>query len=153
MRFTSGYLIGGVVLAAASIALAGQVATSFRTPPPRSVGSEAATFASTANGVKAAVGVNISGFAFPAAIRVATGGSVTWTNADSANHTVTFDDASIPSSEIAGGELTATTFASKGTFTYRCNIHASMAGLVEVVDATAAPVEPDPYDPYDPYGP
>ena len=149
MRPAPGYLIGGVVLVAATTALVGQVATSFRTPPPRLV----ALAAAAANGVQTAVDANISGFAFPATIRVATSGSVTWSNADSANHTVTFDDASIPSSEVSPGELTKTIFPSKGMFTYHCNIHPSMTGLVEVVDVNATPAEPDPYDNSDPYKP
>jgi plastocyanin len=149
MRPAPGFLIGGAVLVAATTALVGQVATSFQTPPPRPVASVDAS----ADAAKIAVTAAISGFAFPATIRVATGGSVTWTNADSASHTVTFNDASIPSSEVLGGALTKTMFAKKGTFTYHCDIHASMTGSVEVVDATSTPAEPDPYDPYDPYGP
>ncbi len=148
MRPAPGFLIGGAVLVAASTALVAQVATSFQTPPPRPVASAA----SAADAAKIAVAANISGFAFPLAIRVATGGNVTWRNADPASHTVTFDDTAIASSDISGGASTKVAFARKGTFTYHCTIHTSMTGSVEVVDASTAPTDPDPYDPYDPYG-
>ena len=146
MRASPGYLIGGGVLVAASAALVAQAATSFNSPPPRP------TIAIGATAPQSAVG-EVSGFKFPSTIKVAEGGTVTWTNADSAPHSVTFDDAALGNLALPRGGSETLTFARKGTYTYRCEIHASMTGTVEVVGA--APVASnDPYaDPYakDPY--
>ena len=149
-RLRPGYMIGATVMATASVTLAIQLATSFKTPPPRPTVLVAASAPTTVN-------ADISGFAFPAVVKVAEGGAVTWTNRDSARHTVTFDDVSIGKREVAGGASQQLTFAKKGTYTYHCEIHGSMTGTVEVVGATSvAPNDPygDPYatDPYDPYG-
>ena len=74
----------------------------------------------------------IKGFAFPAGISVAAGEAVTWTNADSAPHTVTFQDGSCDSGSIpAGGSLTVT-YTTAGTYPIVCKIHPTMTGSIEV---------------------
>ena len=128
MRASPGHLIGGGVLVVASAALVAQAATSFKAPPPRP------TIAIGATVPQSAVG-EVSGFAFPSTIKVAEGGTVTWTNADSAPHSVTFDDAALGNVALPRGGTETLTFARKGTFRYRCEIHASMTGTVEVLGA------------------
>ncbi len=77
--------------------------------------------------------VSIAGFSFkPATITVAVGATVTWTNQDSAGHTVTADDSSFTSERLATGATFSHTFATAGTFTYHCAIHSSMKATVTV---------------------
>lgn len=77
--------------------------------------------------------VSIASFSFqPAAITVSVGTTVTWTNNDSASHTVTADDGSFKSGTLATGATFSQTFATAGTFAYHCSIHSSMKGTVTV---------------------
>ena len=82
----------------------------------------------------AAGAVQIKNFAFaPATITAAVGSSVTWTNGDTIDHTVTFDDTTVKSSDhISGGSTYQVTFTKAGTFTYHCSIHPTMLGTVTV---------------------
>jgi plastocyanin len=77
--------------------------------------------------------VAIAGFAFaPASVTVAVGTTVTWTNRDSATHTVTADDRSFKSDKLANGATFSQTFTTAGTFTYHCSIHPSMTATITV---------------------
>jgi plastocyanin len=77
--------------------------------------------------------VTIQNFAFgPATLSVAVGSTVTWTNADSAAHTVTADDGSFDSKSIAAGSTFSQTFDTAGTFAYHCSIHPNMTASVDV---------------------
>lgn len=77
--------------------------------------------------------VKIAGFAFAPDSRSAkVGESVTWTNGDSATHTVTADDGAFDSGNLSGGKRFSFTFDTAGTFPYHCNIHRSMKGTVTV---------------------
>lgn len=76
--------------------------------------------------------VGIADFAFnPASASVAVGGVVTWTNADSATHTVTFDNGP-DCGRVASGASVSRTFDAAGSFAYHCAIHASMKGTIVV---------------------
>jgi plastocyanin len=80
-----------------------------------------------------ATAVSIKDFAFsPASDSVPTGSKVTWTNNDTTAHTVTFDDGSADSGNLAPGSTFDHTFAAAGTFAYHCTIHSSMHGTVTV---------------------
>ena len=77
--------------------------------------------------------INISGFKFdPATVTVKAGTTVTWTNQDSANHTVTADDGSWASENLANGATFSFTFAKAGTYAYHCAVHPSMKANVVV---------------------
>ena len=77
--------------------------------------------------------VAIKDFAFnPAGTSVAAGSKVTWTNSDTTAHTVTFDDGSADSGNLAPGSTFDHTFATAGTFAYHCTIHSQMHGTVTV---------------------
>lgn len=83
--------------------------------------------------------VTIKGFAFtPATITVAAGGSVTWTNEDSAGHTATAEDGSFGTGLIMPTASASVTFTTPGTFRYYCSPHRSMLGTVVVVPAAPA---------------
>jgi len=76
--------------------------------------------------------VGIANFAFnPATSTVSAGGTVSWTNADSAAHTVTFDGGPDCGHLNTTQSVTAT-FPSAGTYSYHCTIHPSMKGTVTV---------------------
>ena len=81
--------------------------------------------------------VTIKGFAFsPAALTIAKGTVVTFTNQDSTTHTVSsganrtkdgkFD------TQVSGGTETTITFDAAGTFAYFCQFHQGMVATVVV---------------------
>ena len=77
--------------------------------------------------------IQISGFAFnPNSLTIKVGDTVTWTNLDSAAHTVVADDGSFKSDRLITGATFQYTFNTAGTFTYKCGIHASMTGTLIV---------------------
>jgi plastocyanin len=80
--------------------------------------------------------VEIVDFAYsPETVTVAAGGKVTWRNEDADEHTVTLDDGSFESGDLAEGKLKSDSFKSPGSFAYHCEIHPEMTGTVEVVEA------------------
>jgi plastocyanin len=83
--------------------------------------------------------VSIVDFAFqPGSVEVAAGGTVTWTNTGQAPHTVTADDGSFDSGQLAPGASFSQTFNTAGTFTYHCSIHPQMTGTVTVTGGGGA---------------
>lgn len=77
--------------------------------------------------------VTIEGFAFAGASIVAPGATIEVTNLDSAPHTLTADDGSFDTGNLAqsqAGAITAPT--APGTYSYFCAIHPSMTGSVTV---------------------
>ena len=82
--------------------------------------------------------VSIVGFLFkPEVLGVTAGTTVTWTNSDDIDHTVTSGTADAPGTEFdsgnkAKGQTFSHTFASPGTFAYFCKNHTGMRGEVTV---------------------
>jgi plastocyanin len=77
--------------------------------------------------------VSIKNMAFsPSTLSVASGTTVTWTNNDGIAHTVTADDGSFNSGNVAPGNSFTHTFSSPGTVSYHCSIHPMMTGAVVV---------------------
>lgn len=75
--------------------------------------------------------VTIKDFAFsPETLTVKQGTKVTWTNEDTATHTIKSDTFNSP--DISQGNTFEFTFATKGSFDYSCGIHPSMKGKVIV---------------------
>ena len=69
----------------------------------------------------------------PSIIQVKVGTTVTWTNADTDTHTVTFMPMmSGGSNNVGNGATFSQTFSSAGTYYYRCLYHQSMIGEVIV---------------------
>jgi plastocyanin len=78
--------------------------------------------------------ITISGFAFsPATLEVKAGQQVTVTNEDSAAHTLTADDGSFDSKDLAKGQSYTFTAGKPGTYSYLCDIHQYMKGTIKVV--------------------
>jgi len=80
--------------------------------------------------------VAIANFAFqPVNLHVKVGTTVTWTNQDTAPHTVTFRDSSLKSSGILRqGDTYSYTFTTPGTFAYYCGVHQYMTAQVTVTE-------------------
>ena len=77
--------------------------------------------------------VSIQNFSFSvASLSIASGATVTWTNNDATAHTVTADDGTFNSGNIAPGQTFSRTFTSTGTFAYHCSIHPMMKAAVVV---------------------
>jgi plastocyanin len=84
----------------------------------------------------ASASVAIQNFAFsPGSIQVDAGTTVTWTNNDQVMHTVTADDGSFDSGDIAPGGTFSMTFNTPGTFSYHCKIHPFMTASIVVMAA------------------
>lgn len=80
------------------------------------------------------VAVDIVDFLFePKEIRVAAGGTVTWTNQDAFAHTVLdTGDSGYDSGNLDEGDTFAQTFDEPGSYPYLCGIHNYMTGTVVV---------------------
>jgi plastocyanin len=98
------------------------------TSAPTTASSAAPTPASTGG---AANFYQIRSKAFPS-ITVVEGSTVTWTNADTGEHTVTADDGSFDSGKIAPGSTFQRTFQAAAAVKYHCSVDLSMTGTVNV---------------------
>lgn len=80
--------------------------------------------------------VLIEGFAFdPPHIQVTAGDTVTWTGGtDEEAHTATADDGSFDTGTMNEGDTAEITFDEPGEYSYFCEIHPEMLGLVTVVE-------------------
>jgi plastocyanin len=104
--------------------------------PATSVASTAPSVSAAASagggGVTTGNAVTIAGFAFgPATLDVTVGTTVTWTNKDSATHTVTANDGSFDG-QVPSGQMFSETFSTPGTYSYHCKIHPSMTATITV---------------------
>ncbi len=126
-------LTSALVLAAAAVACGGDDEGA-DVAAPAGGAATATGAASTAAATVAGGGgqVSIASRSFGAPARVKAGTRVTWTNRDTVSHTVTADDGSFKSGNLATGATFSQEFARVGTFAYKCSIHAEMAGSVIV---------------------
>lgn len=78
--------------------------------------------------------VEISGYSFsPSTLTINAGDGVTWTNLDSAPHTITSDSGNeLGSGTLSKGGSYSHTFTTAGTYAYHCGVHASMKGTIIV---------------------
>ena len=126
------FVVIALVLAACGSSASSPAATTAPTTAPAQ-SAAAPSSGGSGGGGGGGNAVTIQNFAFgPATLEVAVGTTVTWTNADSATHTVTADDGSFDSNNLASGATFTQTFATAGTFTYHCKIHSSMKATVTV---------------------
>ena len=108
-------------------------ATTASTPETSAPTTSGVTATTTGGGATAGTKVEIKNFSFnPASLTVKTGDTVTWTNNDTATHTVVADDNSFSSSDLAPGASFTHTFTKAGTVAYHCSIHPSMTATVVV---------------------
>jgi plastocyanin len=105
-------------------------------PNPADESSPAETAPAPSGGLERSVKVEIADFAYdPEPARVETGGKVIWQNLDAAPHTATADDGSFDTGTLEEGKIGSESFKEAGTYTYFCEIHPTMHGTVEVLDA------------------
>jgi plastocyanin len=79
------------------------------------------------------VQANAKDFAFtPATVTVPAGQSITWTNGDSAAHSIVLDGGQCKSEPFAGGATTTLQFDTAGSYPFHCGIHPTMKGTIEV---------------------
>ncbi|CAN5772337.1 hypothetical protein BH23CHL4_BH23CHL4_28180 [soil metagenome] len=79
--------------------------------------------------------VGMAGRAFaPATLQITVGDTVTWTNDDDSDHTVTASDGLFDSGQLGEGATFSFTFDTAGEFTYFCAIHPEMQGTIVVVE-------------------
>jgi plastocyanin len=79
--------------------------------------------------------VAIASFKFkPPAVHVRAGGRVTWSNADTAGHTATFQTgpSKLDTDRLNRGDRATLTFPKAGRYAYVCAFHAFMKGEVVV---------------------
>ena len=78
--------------------------------------------------------IKIKSFSFqPPELKIKAGDTVTWTNRDSASHTVTSDSGNeIGSSLLSKEETYSHTFMQTGTFAYHCRPHSGMKASIIV---------------------
>lgn len=95
---------------------------------PAAVAAPAAAPAAAASSMAA---VSIVDYEYsPKVVTVKAGGTVTWTNNDRVTHTVTFDGSDI---KVKAAETYSRSYATAGTYEYKCGIHPTMFGSVVVV--------------------
>lgn len=77
--------------------------------------------------------VNIVDFSFqPAAVFVSPGDTVTWYNTGEHPHTATSNDGAFDSGTLQPGASFSVTFDQSGVYSYHCEIHDNMRGMVVV---------------------
>jgi len=68
----------------------------------------------------------------PASLTVVSGSTVTWTNNDNTIHTVTTEDGTINSGDIAPGSTFSKTFMTTGTYNYHDTHNTTIMGVLVV---------------------
>jgi plastocyanin len=135
-RALVGAALASSVIAVACTANAAAPTSGLATPvPPAAVSTVPPPKPLVAADPNAAGGprISVGNFNFtPADITVARGTTVTWTNHDDVQHTVTASDSSFGSSAIETEGSFSFAFAEPGSFSYFCAIHPFMTGRVTV---------------------
>ena len=79
--------------------------------------------------------IDIANFKFSeSSITVLVGTTVTWTNNDDGEHTITSDDGATFNASVSDGATFSFTFMQAGEFPYHCEIHRSMKANIIVVE-------------------
>jgi plastocyanin len=73
----------------------------------------------------------------PASLNVVSGSTVTWTNTDNTIHTVTTEDGTINSGDIAPGASFSKAFMAPGTYNYHDAHNTTMMGVLVVAAASS----------------
>lgn len=79
--------------------------------------------------------VVIKDFSFqPANITIKAGDTITWVNQDDAQHSAWDLNNQFDTGLLGKGQSAALTFASAGTFSYRCRPHGNMRGTITITN-------------------
>jgi plastocyanin/glucose/arabinose dehydrogenase len=108
------------------------------TPAPSAAAPAPAAAPAAAAAVSGSANVAVENFAFnPQTLTVTPGTTVTWTNNDTVQHTVTWDDRTVDSGLFGQGQTFSYTFTQPGTYGYFCIPHGSPgAGMYGTVVVT-----------------
>ncbi len=88
----------------------------------------------TSAGPPGGVGLTIKNFGFqPNPLQAKVGDTITVTNLDNTNHTVTANDKSFDTGQFATGTKTIT-LTKPGVIAFHCNIHDYMHGTIQVTN-------------------
>ncbi len=101
-------------------------------PTTAPTGAGATTATTAATGAQSTNAIKIQSFKFtpsPASAKV--GDTITVTNADGTDHSLTADDGSFDSGVFSGGTKTFTV-SKAGSIKYHCRIHNFMTGVIQV---------------------
>jgi len=122
--------------AAPKAAAAAPAAANAAAVQPQGAGPAAAPAAATSQSIM------IMNYAFsPSSLTVAPGTTVTWTNMDTAPHTVTVTSGPVKfnSPNLQKGDTYSFTFTAAGTYKYYCAVHPDMTAAVTVTGGTSTP--------------
>jgi plastocyanin len=128
--------LGAVVAAATMIVALGACSSS-----KKASGTTTTTTTSTASGASATTApssadtstIDIHEFMYqPNPVHVKAGATVTVTNQDGTNHSLTADNGSFDTGVFSGGSKTITIPTKPGTYTFHCQIHNFMKGTIVV---------------------
>jgi plastocyanin len=87
------------------------------------------------------VSVDISGFLFkPDVLFIKAGDTVTWTNRDSAQHSVVFLTGLGQTENFGLGQSSSLRFISPGTYKYICGLHGQSMSAMVIVEAADGPI-------------
>lgn len=131
-----GPLVAIAVVVVLSVLLVLTTSKNNKTTTTPTSSSSSTSTPSTSNTSSQAVptnSVNMADMKFtPAVITIPLGATVQWNNNDSVTHTITADDGSFNSGNIASKSNYTHSFSTAGTFKYQCSIHEGMTGTVIV---------------------
>lgn len=129
---TAGCASGGGSTAPTSVA--SQTATASMPMESSSAMTSAAPGTASPAAPAAASAITIKDFAYGDPITVSPGATVSVTNMDTAEHTVTADQGSAFDVEVkgSGGTATFTAPSQPGTYTFHCTYHPNMHGTLTV---------------------
>ena len=80
----------------------------------------------------------------PTSVVLAPGGTITWTNRDDRDHTGTAQGGAFDTGNLGAGATATTTHPTEGTFSFFCELHPEMTGVVRVSSASGAAPAPAP---------
>jgi plastocyanin len=130
---TSRTGLPGIFLTATVLALGGCGGGGSTESKPSAASQATASATSTPRPAHASPTVRIAAFAYkPKRLTVRVGETVSWTNGDSANHTVTGDKGTFSLDNLDHGQTKRFAFREAGTFAYHCEYHPFMHGTVVV---------------------
>ena len=103
--------------------------------PPAAASASAAATACQETTDPGDVAVSIKDFSFdPASIEAKVDQVIGFTNTGAAPHTVTLDDGSCATPNIAAGSADGVVFSAAGSYPFHCSIHAQMTGTIVVTE-------------------
>lgn len=119
------FALGALAIAAAACGGGG-----YSSPSPNPPASQPPPGDAVGSTITVPVGDGYGNSSFnPGNLTVAVGATVTWTNRDTVKHTT---QSGTWAGDLEPGGSFSHTFATRGTFSYRCTIHTGMSGSVTV---------------------